>query len=311
MIQCAAILGSGFGLYGYLPALIKCGAKEVLLPQRYREKFSVRQELQDFSNKIHWVADEKVALAQADGMVTALRPDMQAEYIALCLEAQHIKYLLLEKPLAPSPAEAITLFDALVASGKYVRIGYIFGFLAWSESLASFLKKEAPQTGTLTIHWHFMAHHFQNDVATWKRDHAAGGGVLRFYGIHLIALLAAMGYSEAVQSTLFTDRGDVASRWSATFTGASVPPCIVDVDTCTDTLLFQIEYSEAGRVTTLVDLPDPFSEMKVPEHGLDRRIPLLVKLCESFNVDSRHIYPWYRATLDLWSDVECMITSAR
>ena len=46
-----AIRGSGFGLYGYLPALVGCG-RRVVLPERYRARFAERPELAPFANEV-------------------------------------------------------------------------------------------------------------------------------------------------------------------------------------------------------------------------------------------------------------------
>ena len=43
-----SIIGSGFGLYGYLPAIIKLHKKGVVLPEKYKEKILLRPELKEF-----------------------------------------------------------------------------------------------------------------------------------------------------------------------------------------------------------------------------------------------------------------------
>ena len=53
-----AILGSGFGLYGYLPALVEGCEQPVVLPERYRARFDERSELARFAINVQWEDDE-------------------------------------------------------------------------------------------------------------------------------------------------------------------------------------------------------------------------------------------------------------
>ena len=62
-----AILGSGFGLYGYLAALQALPCR-VLIPERYRRIVESREELSSFAAGIAWVADESVAIDLADAI---------------------------------------------------------------------------------------------------------------------------------------------------------------------------------------------------------------------------------------------------
>ena len=71
------ILGSGFGMYGYLPALIECGMK-VALPERYRSVIGGRTELVQYMPEVIWCAGTEEALALANGAVVAVRPDCAA-----------------------------------------------------------------------------------------------------------------------------------------------------------------------------------------------------------------------------------------
>ena len=73
----AAILGSGFGLYGYLPALQALGCR-VVLPLRYRSIIENRAELSGFAERIGWAADDTDAIDQADAVVVARRPADQS-----------------------------------------------------------------------------------------------------------------------------------------------------------------------------------------------------------------------------------------
>jgi predicted dehydrogenase len=159
--------------------------------------------------------------------------------------------------------------------------------------------------GELQIAWRFLAHHYRYPSTTWKRYQSSGGGALRFYGIHLIALLAELGYSNVVSSDISGPDTNEVVRWSASFSGVGLPHCRVSVDTKAASNEFRIEHTGPGAVV-LVDQRDPFEASQgVPLPGeLDRRVPLLARLCGSLWDEQTGSYAWYRSALDLWSAAE-------
>lgn len=259
-----AIVGSGFGLYGYLPALVEAFGEPVLLPEAYRAKFEARPELGAYLASIRWVADTRAALAQATGAVVATPPERQLEVAAQCLALRGLASLVLEKPLAPKPAAAVELLAALRASGKRYLVGYTLLHTRWHERLAW------PASGEVAITWSFMAHHFARDLHNWKRMHAVGGGVLRFFGVHLLALLARHGYRDVRHSTFGGSNPAEPERWRAVFAGDGLPDCRVDVDSRSATSAFRIE---AAGAPPLVDLPEPYAAEPVAQG--DRRVGVL------------------------------------
>ena len=59
------ILGSGFGLYGYLPAAYKISNK-IFLQKKYKNFFYSRSELKNFNNKIIWYDNLKAIINTID-----------------------------------------------------------------------------------------------------------------------------------------------------------------------------------------------------------------------------------------------------
>ena len=306
-----AVFGSGFGLYGYVPALVGGCHVGVVLPAAYRETFDRRPELAPYRASVDWAADDAAALDRAEGVVLARRPADNHTAALACLERPGIASLLLEKPIAPDPAEADRLLDRLVRSGIAFRIGYLFRFTPWGRTLLD--HKALDPDGLLEIEWHFMAHHFRHDLDNWKRDPAAGGGPLRFYGIHLLALLAEMGYRTAVESRMSLLPGmppaKAAYRWRATFTGPGLPTCRIDVNSAAPTATFRVTQSGATGTASVrwVDLSDPFEGGVASRHAADdRRVPLLARHCDELlaNVGTASIHEVYGRTNSLWSEAE-------
>ena len=298
-----AILGSGFGLYGYLPALALSGATPILLPARYQERFVQRPELARFANNIVWTPDEDSALRSANGVVLALCPNMQCTRLADCLNYSNIQYLLLEKPLAPNPTSAADWHAKLVASGKTFRLAYMFRFLDWAEILHAFCA-DSSGAGRVTIRWHFLAHHVRFAVDTWKRRHSLGGGAIRFYGIHLIALLAELGYSEAAYSSSNGMDSDEVNHWQAIFTGSDLPDCEIDLDCAASESLFSVSGNSPSGARFEIHRDDPFCDNSPVLPGTaDRRVQPLIHFCQSAFSDCGQ-ESVYRSTIQLWQTVE-------
>jgi predicted dehydrogenase len=304
-----AILGSGFGLYGYLPALVAEGER-VSLPQRYRARLMSRAELAHYDEVVQWFRDEREALAHADAAVIALRPSDQVDWIARCLAGDGVRRLLLEKPLAPSPGSAATVLADLICAGVPFRIGYTFRYTAWASSLREFVA--ARPSGRLTVEWRFLAHHYRHDLHNWKRFTSQGGGAVRFYGIQLIAFLAEVGYAEVVDSLVAGRDPDDAECWRAVFSGAGLPRCEVVVDARSSQNSFAIRHAaDDGSGTPLFAGDDPFSSPDVGAgEGIDRRVPILAAHIRSLAHDGDRYVVLCQAINRLWQDVEDRMRSA-
>jgi predicted dehydrogenase len=301
------ILGSGFGLYGYLPALIEAGGTKIFLPCRYKEKFSARPELEKYAGYIQWVFEDRALFESIDSIVIALPPSYQPDLLKKLVFFENIKYLLLEKPLAVSPDKSSQLLDDLVHSNKTFRIGYNFRFTSWGTAISEHLKYITNTTNNrLIISWNFIAPHYLNNVLVWKRFHSLGGGVLRFYGIHLIALLAELGYKEVISSKISGEDYDEVIKWVATFSGKGLPICDVTVDSKAEKNQFIVSLSTDSNKTILFDKPDPYYYKTNLQtiSGQDKRVPYLVDLCRVMFYDPHISYDWYRSTIDLWELAE-------
>ena len=298
-----AILGSGFGLYGYLPALVECGQK-IVLPRRYRERFEERTELKQLASQVHWAEDEIAALQSTTGVVLAVSPSVQYKWVSICLDQRQLKYMFLEKPLAANPDDATKLQSLLQRSGKVVRIAYVFRFQDWVDRLQSCLLGNVSDTFRLV--WQFQSHHFRNDLPTWKREPEHGGGPLRFYGIHLVALLAEFGYSTVVRSSTDNGNENSLSRWRATFAGKGLPDFEVEIDTASTECVFSVLRETTRETVNVIRQPSPFSNGALANRPgrLDGRVDTLIHFCQSAWNDQVLMPEFYGHTILLWKELE-------
>jgi predicted dehydrogenase len=299
-----AIIGSGFGLYGYLPALVGLG-HSVVLPHRYQERFFARPELTRFGDCIEWQADEDAALSRAAGVVIAQRPENQREWVLRSLAFPNIERLLLEKPLAPTPQEAIQLDFSLAQSRKAYRVGYTFCGLSWMSRIREFAGDHP--AGDLSIDWRFLAHHFEHGLSNWKRWNSAGGGAIRFYGIQLIAALAQSGYRVVSESHAIGPSAAETTGWSAIFSGEGLPNCRILVDCQSEATRFEVvARTSRGSDETLFQGINPFgSEPRQPASTqLDGRVGAVADVVQSLFEPEGVALAWYPEALKLWQTVE-------
>jgi hypothetical protein len=300
------ILGSGFGLYGYLPAAVTTGYSPILVPVRYQEKFLSRDDLKKFSKNISWIDTDQDLIEMATTLVISKRPIDQFNELPNYLSQGQLKKIILEKPLAIDPVSALKMLALVKASGKQCTAGYTFRFTPWAALLQPALTSPLTTKKEVWIlQWHFMAHHFSADLWNWKRDNAQGGGVIRFYGIHVIALLAEFGYTEVVSSEIFNSSNDEAySAWHAVFRGPELPEFRVEVDSHSDKNFFILR--NLNKNANLYEDNDPFklAVNQTHEAGIDPRcIYLQGVLSEHITPDQ----PWPKRLLDgvnLWDLVE-------
>jgi len=298
-----AIVGSGFGLYGYLPALVGEQDEKVLLPRAYESKVRARDELAHTLSRILWVEDEISALSLAGTVIIAVPPHRQLQVISRCLTLPGIEKLVLEKPLAVTPALAVKLLSNLDLAKKSYRIAYTFLNTAWHQQLEwpNFTSSSA----IISINWTFMAHHFTSRLTTWKRVHKEGGGVLRFYGVHLVALLAYHGYNGV--SCSFIDGEDQLEpeRWSAIFTGPRLPDCHVHVDSRSSKKQFMMTHCISPEDYVMLKIEDPFVN-EIRKGQEDARVGVLKRLIESFDANNKSYELLYKQVNTLWRKIEEM-----
>lgn len=194
------ILGGGFGLYGYLPAVAAHTKGPIYTLAHYRGTIRERKDICAYEGRLAYKEDAKAIMAQCNAVIIALRPVDQEAILQEMLDQNWQGVAILEKPVARNPARAIALLERLSLSGINYRVGFTFGVTAWFGRLQEFLAENEGRPVLLEFQWRFLAHHYRHSVDTWKRHPDQGGGALRFYAIHLIALLAKCGFVTPVSS---------------------------------------------------------------------------------------------------------------
>jgi predicted dehydrogenase len=298
--KCWGIFGGGFGLYGYLPALVKSGARKVLVLDRHKGFVDARPDINQYLDCVEWLANPQEMLAAANSLVIAVPPWEQESIVRALSRPGKLRYLVIEKPIAHSPSRAEVILALAQAAAASVRVGYICLYTDWAGDFMQRYSLHPRQN--YSIVWQFMAHHQQTNQQTWKARHESGGGALRFYGIHLLALLAEVGAVRADSSQLGQDGQGRAVRWVARFRNAQGGTISVDLDCACVRQRFCVHRSGPDGAS-LVDQQTPFSgpAQREPE---DSRIPNLLRLFDSFAQPDAPYYDIYSRADKLWQEVE-------
>ncbi len=291
------IFGSGFGLYGYLPALIELVGQPIVLPEKYRAVVEGRAELVGLVDRINWVSSAEDALELAERVIFAVPPASQSMLVQKCLDYPRVKSLYLEKPLATTPIKAKELVDNILSQQKQVTVGYTLLHTPWAKAL----DLKAVTADEVELNWRFLAHHYRVGKNNWKSLHSSGGGALRYYGIHLIALLYRQGYRNAAQSELYWCGEDEPYKWKAQFEGTDLPRVSIEVDSKSEEEEFCIFAQGEGK---LLSLREPFEEIQVA-NSFDPRVSvvanmLAASLDSAENSETDEIF----GGIALWADAE-------
>lgn len=177
-----AVFGSGFGLYGHLPALAELG-HDISVPLRYRFAFDERAELEPYRSVVHFVDNEAILLSKANLAVLARRPadnEAMARQVALFRQPPQ---LVIEKPPAPTPQAALELQGALEKAQVRYATPYLLEYCDWARDCKN--KIATGQGVEITLTWYFNS---PKANKSWKAKPEYGGGPLNYYFIHLIAL---------------------------------------------------------------------------------------------------------------------------
>lgn len=170
------IIGGGFGLYGWLPALCQYYPNEtILLESRHKSKFDKRSELQKYKDRIEW-KDGFDVVNDSKLLVIAIPPSKVYPYLEFIIDSKNCKKLIVEKPICETPEKSEAFIKAVEDKGIKICSSYLFLYTDWYRELDPDKQYE--------IVWFKINN---NPKKSWKHNSKLGGGEI-FYKIHLLAL---------------------------------------------------------------------------------------------------------------------------
>jgi hypothetical protein len=199
------ILGGGFGLYGYLPAAMQTHWQVTTL-SRYKSFLEERVELSGLLNRVTFVAENDLEPNTYDAVVIARTPQQQIDFVRS--NSSFEGHLFLEKPLGDTVKSTSELLDVLQSRKSNFSVAYLFQYQDWYRALVSHNSSDC----SVTIDWRITAGKSQN----WKKQIGVGGGILDFYGVHLLSLIVDCEYDvDSFQFNYGEDFLGISSRNSS------------------------------------------------------------------------------------------------
>lgn len=183
------IIGSGFGLYGHLPAfkttarcqvVAICGKESDRL-SRYCKSIGL--------NKIYTDWREMLAREKLDAISIAVTPHDQYEIAKFAIDQVGL-HIFAEKPLAKSLKEA----QQLLALAQTRKIKHMVDFLfpeigEWKKVKQLLDKKTYGRLKQICLNWDFQSYDIKNKKKSWKTDVNLGGGALSLFFCHSLYYL--------------------------------------------------------------------------------------------------------------------------
>ena len=185
------IIGSGFGLYGLLPAfhsLPNCQVVAFCGKQSPR-LLHIIKEL-SLESTIHLYQDwqEMFACEPLDAVAIAVPPIAQYPIAKMALEKN--MHIFAEKPLTARLTDAYDLAD--LATRKKVTHGMDFLFPeidVWQMAKKMLDEKKFAEIRHVAVNWDFRSYDVRQKISSWKTDSSLGGGALAFYFSHVLYYL--------------------------------------------------------------------------------------------------------------------------
>lgn len=177
------IIGSGFGLYGLLPAFYSinncqvvaiCGKKtERLL--NYSKSIGLKNIYADWQKMLK---KEKL-----DAVAVAVPPSVQPQIAFAAMQKRF--HVFAEKPLAVSFMDAKKMYAMSKEKKLTTAVDFIFPEITeWQKAKELLDKKAYGKLKYISLSWDFLSYDIKNKIASWKTNVAQGGGALSFYFSH-------------------------------------------------------------------------------------------------------------------------------
>jgi predicted dehydrogenase len=182
------IIGSGFGLYGLLPAFVStdgcqvvsvCGKKTERLTS-YCSSVGITSIYSDWQEMLNKEVIEALAIA--------VPPD--AQYVIAKAAMQKGIHIFAEKPLSATYEQAEELLSLAQENNIITAVDFIFPEIPAWEKVKQLLDDEVyGSLNHISVVWNFLSFDLRNHVDSWKTDSSRGGGALSFFMSHTLHYL--------------------------------------------------------------------------------------------------------------------------
>lgn len=180
-----AIIGSGFGLYGLLPAFLATKGCEVVAICGNQSPRLLSYCQQEGINRLYTSWQDMLAMEEFDAVAIAVPPDAQYEIAKAAIKKR--LHIFAEKPLTATKAQAVKLAALAEKAEITTAVDFIFPEIEeWKIVKKIISTRRYGKLLHLDASWDFLSYDLKNKITTWKTDEQKGGGALAFFGSHVL-----------------------------------------------------------------------------------------------------------------------------
>lgn len=182
------IIGSGFGLYGLLPAFNSIKKCEVVAICGKKTERVINYCESIGLKKIYTDWEEMLSNEKLDAVAIAVPPRKQYKIVKIaCNKGINI---FAEKPLAVNYYQAKQMFDWVRKKKIVNAVDFIFPEIdVWQKAKKLLDDKALGELKHVLLNWSFLSFDIKNKISSWKTDVGEGGGALSFFFSHSLYYL--------------------------------------------------------------------------------------------------------------------------
>lgn len=186
------IIGSGFGLYGLLPAFNSLDNCDVVALCAKPSERVLTYAASVGLTKLYTNWEEMLEKESLDAVAIAVIPSVQYTIAKRAIEKG--LHVFAEKPLTATYEEAKELFSLAQEKGVTTMVDFIFPEIdEWQKVKELLDTKVYGELKHLSVAWDFLSYDIKHGLASWKTDVKEGGGALAFYGSHTLYYVEYFG----------------------------------------------------------------------------------------------------------------------
>ncbi len=180
-----AIVGSNFGLNGYLPVinnLKNCKIKYICSPNIQLKSKKIKEN-HDVKLTKNWrkIFEDKLV----DLIICAVPPKIQEKILIFNLKFK--KKIIFEKPIASKFESSLSIIKSMKRLKIKGQINLIFlNHPLFLETKKIIRNKSLGKILGYEIFWNFVSKDLNNRVKSWKTDEALGGGIKNIFLTHVL-----------------------------------------------------------------------------------------------------------------------------
>lgn len=277
------ILGSGYGLYGYLPAICQVFNEKIYLLNKAENILLSRPELTKYYDRVNWVESSSEIISTCATLIIAYPPEYVYPLIEMIEASLTLKKIIVEKPICQDSSTSLKFISRVHNKGIKIISGFIFIYTGWYQDLVSH------KNGNIDIDWKFLKKSDLSSNLSWKYSSNKGGGALKMYGIHLLSILAGLN----AKLVKVLQNNDEVFR--AIFELKNMVFISINLELSNTESYFTVE--------NITSLDTPFGKLNEINQE-DFRVEYIVKMLVDFEENYEFLKELMLETMDLWRLIE-------